>query len=256
MLDETPTQVKSDAPVQTETAPAPNSEADLQVNNTTPEAAQGEGAPELNATETVEEKLYAGKYKSAEDLEKAYLSAQSEASKMAGEKAELSRILSDAFAEAPVSQPQAQSQDDYGFQDESAQPVNREIEGLKRDQAVTSFIFSHPDADGAAIMEVLSKDPNVAHISTYQAKLNYAHAVSQNSTKSKTIEAARKQAQVDTQVKVAEKQAAQVESATKQAPTTKQEPLTREQIRAASHDDKLFAELMKKHKPGIGRMLR
>lgn len=254
MDDETPTQVQSEAPAAAETAPVPTSEADVQTTNDTPEVTQGEGeqSQEVKTEETVGETLYAGKYKTAEDLEKAYLSAQSEASRMANEKAELSKILSEAFtADEPAS---VQTADDDYLED-APNPLAREVEALKRNQAITDFIFANPNADGDAILKVLQTDPTAKDITSYEAKLRYAHAVSQNTAQPKVVEEAKKQAQVDTQAKIAEKQAAQVESASKQSPPTENEPLTPEQIRAASRDDKAFGDMLKKNFPGISQMM-
>ncbi len=250
MNDETQAQVQSVAPVTTETAPAPNSEADVQVNET-PEAAVAQEAT-VNAEETVEEKLYAGKYKSVEDLEKAYKSASSEATRISQEKAELSRILADAFVADPAPAPAvAASYDDY--EDESAPSANPNEE-VTRKLAVMEFAMAYPDADGAAVLQILNSDPLVKQINGYEAKLKYAYAISQNTAKPKVVEEAVKQAQVQTQAKIAEKQAAQVESASKQSPPTQEEPLTREQIREAMKNDGAFGELLKK-RPGFKNYL-
>lgn len=245
--DETPVQVQSDAPAPAETAPAPNIEADVQASETPEAAVANEEAP-VNATETVEEKLYAGKYKSAEDLEKAYLSAQSEASRISQEKAELSKILADAFAAEPAPVTQAGTEAAYDDYEETTPNSNNANDVVTRDLSVLKFVVSNPDADGAAMMEVLKNDPLVANINGYDAKLKYAYAISQNTGKPKAVAEAVAQAQVQTQAKIAEKQAAQVESATKQSPPTTEEPLTQEQIRSALKDDKAFGEILKKRK--------
>jgi hypothetical protein len=237
---ETQTQGEDVAPVITDTAATPTSEADVQVIET-PQAAEAQEAT-VNATDTVDEKLYAGKYKSIEDLEKSYTELQSKYGQTTSEKAELSRILADAFAAEPTVQQPAPTYDEY---DEPA-PTNNSNDVVTRDLSVLKFVVSNPDADGAAMMEVLKSDPLVANINGYDAKLKYAYAISQNTSKPKAVAEAVAQAQVQTQAKFVEKQAAQVESASKQSPPTEEEPLTRAQIQSALRDDKSFADLLKK----------
>ena len=256
MDDETQVTGSTEAPVATETAAAPTNEADVQVNTETPEASQEVKESDVNATETVEEKLYAGKYKSAEELEKAYLSAQSEASKMASEKAELSRILADAFSAetAPVtSQPQVADEFDEFQQVQT--PSNQGNDPVMQKLALMEFSMAHPDADGAAMVKIIQTDPAIKDITSYEAKLRYAHAVSQAQKQPKAVEQAQKQAAVQAQAKIAEKQAAQVESTSKQAPApNSNEPLTPQQIRDTARDNQAFAEMMKKY-PGIAGMM-
>jgi len=249
MDNDTPTQVQSDAPVIADTAPAPNSEADLQANET-PEAAEAQEAP-VNAEETVEEKLYAGKYKSPEDLEKSYIELQSKFSSTTQQKAELSRILADAFAEPAAPQVQTPAYDDY----EEDSPAQKPDDVYGRKIAVMEFSMSHPDADGAAILEVLKNDPATRNMPDYETKLKYAYAISQNTARPKAVEEAAKQSQTQAQVKYAEKQAAQVESASKQSPPTQEEPLTKEQLRDALKNDDSFGELLKKRK-GFSNYIR
>lgn len=243
MDDETLTQVQSEAPTVVDTAPAPTSEADVQANET-PEAAVAQEAT-VNATDTVEEKLYAGKYKSIEDLESAYKNAESKLGSVTSQKAELSRILADAFSEpaAPV-QAATPSYDEYDEEPTS----NSGNEVVNRKIAVMEFAMAYPDADGKAMLDVINNDPAAKRIGDYDAKLKYAYAMSQVTAKPKAVEEAVRQAQVQTQVKIAEKQAAQVESASRQAPPTQEEPLTQEQIRAALRNDDSFGELLKKRK--------
>lgn len=249
MNDVTPEEVQSEAPVNTETAPAPETEADVQVSET-PEAAEVQEAP-VNATETVENKLYAGKYKSAEELEKAYLSAQSEASRISQEKAELSKILADAFTAEPESEVQTPVS---SYEDEPEESTSNPNSEVNRKLAVMEFAMANPDANGAAMMEVLKSDPYIKQINSYEAKLRYAHAISQNTAKPKAIAEAQTQARVETQAKIAEKQAAQVESASTQAPPTKEEPLTQDQLRQKLKSDDGFGEILKQ-KPGLARFV-
>lgn len=200
--------IEPDAPVQ-DTADTQTSEANVQSNDA-PEATQvQEETPELNATDTVEEKLYAGKYKSVEDLEKSYQELQSKFGKETSEKAELTRILNEAFATpAPVTDTQ-----DQGY--EEANPLADKVERIERQGAVQNFIFAHPDANASSMQEVLSTDPIVQQIQGHDAKLEYAYLKSQNMTSPKVIEAARNQAASQAQAKIVEKQAAQVESSRK-----------------------------------------
>lgn len=244
MNDETPQVVQSDAPAVADTAPASTNEADVQVTSETPEAAVAQEAT-VNAEDTVvESKLYAGKYKSVDELEKSYKELNAKFTTTASEKAELSRILADAFSE-PAASVVADPVEDY--QDEPVSSPNSEI---NRKVAVMEFAMAHPDANGAAMMEVLKSDPYIQKIDSYEAKLRYAHAISQNTSQPKVVEEAKKQAQDDTRVKIAEKQAAQVESASTQSPPTTEEPLTQDQLRQKLKSDDGFGEILKK-KPGL-----
>jgi len=244
MDNDTPAQVQVDAPTQVDTAPAPTIEADVQAIET-PEAAVAQEAT-VNATDTVEEKLYAGKYKSIEDLESAYKNAESKLGSVTSQKAELSRILADAFAADPVAQVAEPVYNEY--EEEPTAPASNDVYGRKI--AVMEFSMSHPDADGEAMMEVIKNDPAAQRIADYDAKLKYAYAMSQISAKPKAVEEAVRQAQAQTQTKIAEKQAAQVESASKQSPPTTEEPLTKEQLRSMLKDDKSFNDILKK-RPGF-----
>ena len=197
-------------PVATDTSvPVDQSEASTQTNEGAPEATQQlEESVEVKATDTAEEKLYAGKYKSAEDMEKAYQELQSKYTTTSQEKAELGRILNEAFT---PQEPQVQPQVDV--YSEEPDPINNEIENLKRVTAVQSFIMSHDDADAGAMQKVLNEDPLVKQIVGHEAKLEYAYLRSQNMTKKQAIAEAQKQAVQQTKAKVVEKQTAQVESA-------------------------------------------
>lgn len=202
------TQVNGNAaPAQADTAATQPNEADVQVNNEAPEAAAAPKEADVNATDTAEEKLYAGKYKTPEDMEKAYTELQSKATRDSQEKAELTRILNEAFT-AP--EPQAPADEDTF---DEPNPLAETVTKLERQSAVQNFIFAHPDANPASMQEVLSKDPVVNQIQGHDAKLEYAYFKSQSMSSTKAIEEAKKSAASDAQVKVVEKQAAQVESA-------------------------------------------
>lgn len=198
----------TDAPAQiADTADTQPSEANLQVNNEAPQAAPVE-EPTVNATDTAEEKLYAGKYKSVEDMEKAYTELQSKFGQTASEKAELSRLLNESILpEAPA----AGTEDAFDAPD----PVQSEIESVKRSQAVMMFVMNHQDADAAAMQKVLTSDPLVRQIQGHEAKLEYAYMKSQSMTQPKVIAEAQKAGAQAAQAKIAEKQTAQVESAGK-----------------------------------------
>lgn len=210
MNDDTQT-TEVEAPVTTDTVETQTSEANAQQTQEAPEAAQAqEGTPEVNVTDTVEEKLFAGKYKTVEDMEAAYKELNSKFTNTTQEKAELSRILNEAFA--TPEQPQVVEQDAYGMEPD---PVNSEIENLKRVTAVQSFIMSHEGANADAMQQVLSTDPLVKQISGHEAKLEYAYLRSQNMGQQKAIAAAEQKAVERTQAKVVEKQTAQVETTRK-----------------------------------------
>lgn len=220
--DETRTPEQTDAPAPTDTAPAQTSEADVQEQKQAPEAtqeAQDVETPEteVNAEDTAEERLYAGKYKSVEDMEKAYKELQSKSTRDSQEKAELTRILNDAFVSP---EPPATTQDsgDYDDYQDDEKPSDPRIEQLVRNDAVTRFAFSHPDADGDAINKVLKEDPMVKQMTGYDAKLEYAYLKSKNMSQSKAVDEAKKVAAQQTQAKIVEKQTAQVESSRKSEP--------------------------------------
>lgn len=201
---------QTDVPVATDTTADQASEADVQTNNEAPEATQQtEESVEVKVEDTAENKLYAGKYKSPEDMEKAYKELESKFGQTASEKAELARILNDAFASP---EPTAQApvvEDVFG---ESPDPVVQEIENLKRQTAVQGFIMNHQDADAAVMGKILAEDPLVKQIAGHEAKLEYAYLRSQSMSQPKAIEEAKKTAQTQAQAKIVEKQAAQVES--------------------------------------------
>lgn len=209
-MDETQTSGSPSEPVETDTSDAQPSEANVQTNNAPEEsqAAEEKPAEDVKTEDTAEEKLYAGKYKSPEEMEKAYKELESKFGKETSEKAELTRILNEAFTVEPT-----QTQPDESA--EEPDPLTEKVERLDRQTAVQNFIFAHPDANPSAMQEVLSKDPMVAQITGHDAKLEYAYFKSQNMSTNKAIAEAKKSASTETTAKIAEKQAAQVESARK-----------------------------------------
>lgn len=250
MDNDTPTNGTTDAPAVADTAPALVEQAAVQVNEVAPEAAQEVKEPVAQATDTAEEKLYAGKYKSVEDMEKAYQELNSKFTSTTQEKAELSRILSDAFA---TPEPQAPVPADDYFADESSQPAADD--GVKRDLAVVKFAMAHQDADGNAMMEILKSDPVISNINGYEARLEYAYQKSQNMSHAKAIAEAQKKGAETAQTKFVEKQAAQVETVRRQAePADDNSELTPSQLRDTMRDDKAFDELIQKRFPGISKM--
>lgn len=209
-MDETQT-TGQNVPVNTDTTDTQASEAAVQTNTDAPKAPQEVKETATEATDTAEEKLYAGKYKDVETLENSYKELESKYGKEAGEKAELTRILNEAFAAPETTETATET-----FEDSST--VNPEFEQMKRDNAVVKFILGHQDANGEAMKQVLADDPLVKQIQGHDAKLEYAYLRSQSMSQPKVIEEARKSAQAETQAKTAEKQAAQVESAKSAAP--------------------------------------
>lgn len=208
MDDETQTP-GTPAPVTTDTAGTQTSEADVQTNIDAPEAGQDTKETDLTATDTAGEKLYAGKYKTAEDMEKAYTELQSKATKDSQEKADLTRILNEAFATPETTT----VTDTASMVEEETTPQNTGNDQISRDMAVLKFIVGHQEADGETMKKILAEDPMIKQISGHDAKLEYAYLRSQSIAAPKAIEEAKKSAQDATQAKNAEKTAAQVETA-------------------------------------------
>lgn len=206
MSDETQTP-GTDAPAVADTATTQPSEASETNTNEAPEATQAaeESQQEVKAEDTAEEKLLAGKYKSVEELEKSYKELESKYGKETSEKAELTRILNEAFT--------TPAESETGQEDTFEEPSTDNK--LQQDMAVLKFAVFHQDADGNAIKEILATDPYVAQMSTPEAKLEYAYLRSQNMGSQKAIAEAKKTAASETQAKIVEKQAAKVETARK-----------------------------------------
>lgn len=194
----------TDAP-QVDTAEPQSSEASTQIVETPEATPPAQGAEtEVKAEDTVGEKLFAGKYKTVEDLENAYKNAESKLGQIGSDrKAELERALNQGLT-APA---------DTGF-DEST-TVNPETEKIQRDMAALKFMTVHNDVDPETIKDILTTDPIVAQINGYDAKLEYAYLRSQNMAQSKAIVEAEKRGAETVLVKTAEKQTAQVESGRK-----------------------------------------
>lgn len=217
----------SEAPVETtatDTAATQPSEASVQEQTKTPEATQDNAqaqeaqAPDTNTEDTVEEKLLAGKYKTVEDLEKSYKELESKHGQTASEKAELARILNEAFL-TPEPQAQAPEQDtEYFAENNDSNPVAQELSSIKTRLAINEFLTNHQDANAQTLAEIVANDPNVASITTPEAKLEYAYLKSQSIGQQKAIAEAQRQGATQAQVKAAEKQVAQVESARKAEP--------------------------------------
>lgn len=184
-----------------------------------PEASQGEQT-DVKAEDTAGEKLFAGKYKTAEDMEKAYKELESKFGQTTSEMAGLQRILNEAFVTPETA---TQTEDtDYNDTGVSAPAAD---DSTKRDVAVMKFAIAYPDADGAAMNEVLAKDPVVKSINGYDAKLKYAYAQSKLQGQNTAIAEAQKRGAQEAQAKVAEKTAAQVETARKSETTDEKSDL-------------------------------
>lgn len=228
---------------QVDTSVAQPSEASEVVTDT-PEATQGTvetqevATPDTKVEDTVEEKLLAGKYKTEEELEKAYKELESKFGQTASEKAELARILDNAFAT-----PESTDTDGYG-----EGTLDNETDQLKRDNAVIKFIISHDDANAESMKEILASDPLVNQITGHEARLEYAYQKSKNMGSAKTIEEATKKASEQATAKVVEKQAAQVESAQATAPVNEDEELkTRMYTGTLEEREIARREYIKKH---------
>lgn len=251
-MDDTQAQGQVADPVQDTQPTDQTSTTDQLATNDTPEATQGQTVdqesttPETNATDTVQEKLYAGKYKSAEDMEKAYKELESKFGQTTNEKAELTRILNEAFA--PTAQPTVSEPvdtvDAYG---EEPTINNQTDDPTKRDLAVLKFTISHPDADGAAMQSVLASDPFISQINGYEAKLEYAYAKAQAQNAGKSVAQATKQAQAATQAKIVEKQSAQVETAQKATDVDKAELLNQATTAGPKEREAARLALIRKH---------
>lgn len=197
--------------ITTDTVDTQPSEASVQ-SNEAPEAAQidaevkGTEATEVKAEDTAAEKLYAGKYKTPEEMEQGYKNLESRFGKETSEKAELARILNDAFT-APEAKA-TETDDDY-----STESIDPRYDKLEKRTAVATFVITHPDANGDVINKILAEDPFVSNISGVEARLEYAYLKSQNIAKPKAIAEAQKKTAQATQAKILEKENAQVESA-------------------------------------------
>lgn len=179
-----------------------------------PEAASSTEETSVNATATAtseENGFLGGKYKTAQEFEEAYKELKNTYDRSAQEKAELSKILNEAFASDNATS-DSQTEDDIYSTDTSAKPVDS---GVNTKVAIMEFMMIHSDADGAALNEILKNDPMVAHISTPEAKLQYAYLQSQVQSKDKALASAKQEGVKTAQAKIVEKQVAQVETAQK-----------------------------------------
>lgn len=231
----------NEAPATADTVDTQANEADVQVNNT-PEATQEQDGEqtEVKAEDTVD-KLYAGKYKTVEELEKAYKNAESKIGQTTSERAELAEKLQGSFVEQDSAQSQYLSNDGY------ADPVVEKVERLERNDAVSRFIFAHPDADGATVKEVLMNDPMVNNIQGYDAKLEYAYLKSQTMANNKTIQEVKKTTAAETQAKIVEKQTAQVEASRKAESTDEVTELKERMYRGGSDGEAARREYIRKY---------
>lgn len=234
---------------------AQTNEADVQVTSETPEAAQdaGETSPELTAEDKVEDNQYLGKFKTPEDMAKAYAQLESKATRDAQEKAELARILNETFTAPEAAPVAAQDNAQYEGYDEP-DPVAQKLQVMERKDAVRDFVLLHPDADGNSVNQILQSDPIAQSIPTYEGKLEYAYLKSQATAAPKAVAEAEKRASEQTQVKIAEKQAAQVEAAKQQSQPAGEDAPSASELRSTLKDDKAFDDMIQKRFPGISKM--
>lgn len=236
-------------PTKVDTSETQPSEASVQVEKEAPEATQGNEEQESSQTETnqaedtAEEKLYAGKYKTVEDMEKAYKELQSKATKDAMQKADMEKAISGTL--------DSQVEEAYAAAEESGDytpnPYAEKIDRLERKSVVQEFVMSHPEMDVDAVDKVLKEDPNISSINSYQARLEYAYLKSQNMGTSKAIEEAKKTAASETQAKVVEKQTAQIESSRKAESDSENELLSKATSGNADERKAAREALIRKH---------
>lgn len=203
-----------------DTATTQTSEASEQSQGT-PEATQSSEQTEestqteVKATDTAqEEKLLAGKYKSVEDLEKSYKELESKYGKEASERAELTRILNEAFTPPET----ATQTTDTGYDDTEESTATSTTSVADRKVAILEFIMTHQDANAEDMGKILKTDPMIGKINGEDAKLEYAYLRAQSIGRDKALAEAQKKGQTEAQAKTAEKQVAQVETAQKSEP--------------------------------------
>lgn len=239
------------APAATPAAPEDTSAAREQDQAVTPTDPVVETTTPVTPEVTVaseEDGFLGGKYKSKEDFENAYKNLQTTRQRELQEAAELRSVLQAAFAtDDDTTDPATAGY--AGYDDDKADSVvaNRLVN--------MEFAMAHPDADGKAILDVMKNDPVAKQIQSYEARLRYAYLASKEKAAPQQVAEAQRQAAADAKAKVVEKQAAQVEPATKQSAPTQEEPLTRDQLRAALRDDKAFGDILKKKFPGVSQMM-
>lgn len=220
---------------QEDTVTEQTSEASVQTNTEAPEAAQETKEPVVGATDTAEDRLYAGKYKSVEDLEKSYQELNSKFTNTSQEKAELAKILNQAF-ETPESPETAT--DDYAESTDDPR-----IQKLEIKTAIQDLIINDRNADIVKINEILNSDPLVKEISSIEGKLKYAHSQSKNMDTQKAIADAKQEATQATQSKIVEKQTAQVEPAKSATQTDENSELMERATGNYSQNDRDAARL-------------
>lgn len=239
------------AGVSEDTATIQNSAAS-ESSQVAPEAAQTqEGSSEVKAEDTAqEEKLYAGKYKTVEDLEKSYKELESSYGRSKSEYADLTKILNEAFAspESTSATEASQNQDtEYGYQDDDT-AKQTQANPLERKVTVLEFSMTHQDADAEAMKEILMSDPLVNRINGDDAKLEYAYLRAKEKTSGKAIKEAERRAQEQAAVKVAEKEVAKVESASKSEPIDEDGELRTQAMTGSPSERKAArAALIRKH---------
>lgn len=215
-----------------------------------PEATQGNEQTEestqteVKVTDTAqEERLFAGKYKTVEDLEKSYKELESAHGKKSSEFAELNKILTEAFASPEIVQTT-----DTAYEGEEESAAMKIASQAERKSTLLEFAISHPDANGDAMKEVLANDPMISKITGDDAKLEYAYLRAQSMGRDKALAEAQRTAQVQAQAKIAEKEVAKVESANRSEPVDNKSELM-QQATGGTPDERKAARdaLIRKH---------
>lgn len=244
-MDETDTQATgAETPVTTDTVTNQTSEAS-ELSQGTPEATQAqEETTEVKAEDTAqEEKLYAGKYKTPEDMEKAYKELESKFGRETSDKAELTRILNEAFAP-----PEPTKVEDTAYEYQEDDTSATKDDPTKRDVAVLKFTISHPDADGESMRKVLQSDPMIGNISGHEARLEYAYLRARDMNRQVEIKQAQKVASDVAVAKIAEKEVAKVETARKAEPADQGAELMTQAMNGSPSERKSARDaLIRKH---------
>jgi hypothetical protein len=255
-MDKTDTQVTGESAPSTDTASTVEDTAATQTNEAgelsqgTPKAAQSSEKTEestqteVTATDTAqEEKLLAGKYKSVEDLEKSYKELESKYGKEASDRAELAKILNEAFAP-----PAADTATDTGYDADEESPALKKATAAELKSTILEFMYTHSDADPTTLNEILKNDPLIGRISGEDAKLEYAYLRAKSLGSEKALAEVQKKAKDATVAKIAEKEVAKVETASK-ADTTDDKAELMTQATSGTPDERKAARnaLIRQH---------
>lgn len=197
------------------------SEASGLAEQEAPEANQNEEEKDSGekAEDTAEERLLAGKYKTTEDLEAAYKQLESKFGHKSNQVAELNSALTESLEQSQEAEVQTETEsEEHQSTQPKVQPSASE-DNRDRDIAVMKFVMTRGNEvspeQTQEINKVLQSDPIVSQISTTEGKLEYAYQKSRNATNQQAMQKAQEEAQKETKAKMAEKEAAQVESGKK-----------------------------------------